>query len=192
MNSHAIPAVVLDTAESLLAPTDSLQHKPYMGEEVGEGFKKAMRRLTSTVTIITTSHRRERFGMIATAVSSVSADPPSIVIGVNHAASIFEPLMSRGRFAVNMLTCEDAHLINVFGGKIKGPERFNHGDWQDEDDLPSLSSSQTTLLCTVAKTMSYGSHELIIGIIEKVRIRDALAPLLWQDGKPAASIPLQS
>lgn len=180
-------SAAINAAQSLLAPDFPTPQQIFCGEETVAGFKKAMRRLTSTVTIITTAHRGERFGMVATAVSSVSAEPPSIVIGVNHSASLFEPLIGSGRFAVNMLECADASLIAIFGGQIKGQERFNHGQWIDADDIPSLASAQATLICTVAKTLTYGSHELIIGTIEHVRVKEAISPLLWQDGQPAHS-----
>ena len=51
-------------------------------------FRKAMRRLTSAVTVITTAHEDRRYGMTATAVTSVSADPPSLLICVNRSASL--------------------------------------------------------------------------------------------------------
>ncbi|WP_199154437.1 flavin reductase family protein [Chromobacterium sp. ASV23] len=151
------------------------------------GFKKAMRRLTATVSIITTGEQDQRFGMVATAVSSVSTEPPAVLICVNHSASMFHPLMRAGRFAVNMLTVESNPLVPVFSGKVKGQERFEYGDWTSLNGLPCLKNAQAVLCCAVVDTFTYGSHEIVIGQVKAVEVEDEISPLLWQDGKLAVS-----
>src|SRR5262245_34703660 len=106
-------------------------------------FKRAMRRLASTVTIITTADiNGHRYGMTATAVNSLTMDPPSLLICVNHNASIHAPLVGRGRFCVNVLTTEHEDLVSAFSGRLKGDERFTVGEWNDEDSgLPYLEGA---------------------------------------------------
>ncbi|RMP46198.1 Flavin reductase domain-containing protein [Pseudomonas amygdali pv. lachrymans] len=84
-------------------------------------FKKAMRRLTSTVTLVATEHEGTPYGMAATAVSSVCSDPPSILVCINHSASVYLPLLERGKFSVNLLQTGQAELVSVFGGAVNGP-----------------------------------------------------------------------
>jgi flavin reductase (DIM6/NTAB) family NADH-FMN oxidoreductase RutF len=150
-------------------------------------FRKAMRRLTSTVSIIATVGDGDYVGMVATTVNSLCSDPPAIVACVSRAASIFGPLMSRKRFSVNLLEARQANLIPIFSGQEKGAARFRYGQWEDIDGLPCLVDGQATLLCRLDGSFAYGSHDVIVGRIEAARVADQISPLLWQNGKPAVS-----
>jgi flavin reductase (DIM6/NTAB) family NADH-FMN oxidoreductase RutF len=70
----------------------------------------------------------------------------------------------------------------VFSGKIKGPERFKHGIWDHLDGVPILSDAQAAIICTLATTTEFGTHTIIIGKVDTVRIREDIDPLLYQDG----------
>ena len=59
-------------------------------------FKKGMRHLAASVTLITTRHRDLRGGLTATAVCSVSAEPPQILVCVNKTASAHDPIGEAG------------------------------------------------------------------------------------------------
>ena len=161
----------------MLAPRESLE----------KDFKQAMRRLCSTVSIIATNDGNERFGMVATSVNAVSTDPPAVLVCINHSASIFQPLLRRESFSVNMLMANQSDLVSVFSGKVKGPERFEHGAWADANQLPFLSNGQATLFCRLDGRFSYGGHEVLLGRVEATVIADKVTPLLWQDGKAAIS-----
>jgi flavin reductase (DIM6/NTAB) family NADH-FMN oxidoreductase RutF len=151
-------------------------------ENVAAGFKLAMRRLAATVTIVSTADDDGYHGLAATAVTSVSAEPPSILACINRSASPSEVLIKRGRFAVNILHAENAGLVPIFSGKIKGPERFNHGVWDHLDGVPVLTDAQAVIVCTLAQTMVFGTHTVVIGTVDAVRIREDIDPLIYQDG----------
>ncbi len=74
-----------------------------MGERFEADFRKAMRRLASAVTVISTAHDDRRHGMTATAVTSVSSAPPSLLACINRSASLHAPLLASRRFCVNIL-----------------------------------------------------------------------------------------
>jgi len=151
-------------------------------DNVGAGFKLAMRRLAATVTIVSTADDDGYHGLAATAVTSVSTEPPSILACINRSASPSEVLMKRGRFAVNILHAENAGLVPIFSGKIKGPERFSHGIWHHLDGVPVLSDAQAVIVCTLAETLVFGTHTVVIGTVDAVSIREDIDPLIYQDG----------
>ena len=62
-----------------------------------------MRHVAATVYAVTTGHGGNRFGILATAVSSLSFDPPSVLVCVNRSASLHGPLASAETFCVNVL-----------------------------------------------------------------------------------------
>jgi flavin reductase len=160
--------------------------------DLAEDFRKAMRQLVATVTIITSGDADNRAGMIATAVMSVSADPPSLAIGVNREAGVWQAIKGSGRFAVNLLSTQHAELVYPFSGQLQGEDRFALGDWQQHaSHTPFLVDAVVTLLCRVDGTLDYGTHTLFVGAVEEIRINDKAAdPLLWRDGGLANAVPL--
>ena len=156
--------------------------------EILPAFKLAMRRLAATVTIVTAGRDGQRFGIAATAVTSVTADPPTLLVCVNQGGSIHDIIAESGRYCVNILGTRHARLVNPFGGLVRGEARFGHGDWSlGADGVPYLDDAQASLFCAVRQTVAYGSHSIFIGEVQLVRLSDDIAPLLYQDGALAAS-----
>jgi flavin reductase (DIM6/NTAB) family NADH-FMN oxidoreductase RutF len=157
-------------------------------------FKRAMRRLASTVTIISTADADGgRHGMTATAVSSIAADPPSLLICVNHSASIHEPLTARGRFCVNVLTTQHEALVAAFSGKLKGDARFGVGEWRNEScGTPYLQDAQCNLFCDVDTVVPYGTHSIVIGRVSAVLVEERVFPLVYADGGLRSTLPLEA
>ena len=151
-------------------------------DNMAEGFKLAMRRLSATVTIVSTGDDEGYHGLAATAVTSLSTEPPAILACINRTASPFEKLLQRKRFAINILHTDNAGLVPIFSGKIKGPERFKHGVWDHLDGVPILGDAQAVIVCTLAQNMDFGTHTIIIGAVETIRIRADIDPLIYQDG----------
>ena len=94
-----------------------------------DALRQAMRRLTSAVCVVTTEHDGGRYGMTATSVTSVSLDPPSLLLCVNRLARLHDPLVRRGSFCVNILHADDSEIAQSFGGACAGEERFARGAW---------------------------------------------------------------
>lgn len=152
-------------------------------EQVNDGFKHAMRRLATTVALITSGQGENWAGMAATAVVSVCADPPTLLVAVNRTASIHPTLHAEKRFCVNLLSDRHRDLVGVFSGKKKGLERFETGAWvAGEDGLPVLGDALASLNCRTESTLDVGTHTLFIGRVENVINHDEIDPLVWVDG----------
>jgi flavin reductase (DIM6/NTAB) family NADH-FMN oxidoreductase RutF len=151
-------------------------------DNLADGFKLAMRRLSATVTIVSTGDEEGYQGLAATAVTSVCTEPPAVLACVNRSAGPSETLLQRQRFAINILHADNAALVPIFSGKIKGSERFRHGVWTHLENVPVLTDAQAVLVCTLAQTMDFGTHTILIGTVDAVRIREDIDPLIYQDG----------
>jgi flavin reductase len=88
-----------------------------MGDALEGDFRKAMRTLASAVSIVSTAHDDRRFGMTATAVCSLSMQPPTLLVCVNQSTSLHHPLLSAGRFCINILHADQDELARTFGRK---------------------------------------------------------------------------
>jgi flavin reductase (DIM6/NTAB) family NADH-FMN oxidoreductase RutF len=168
--------------------------KDTTGDVVAE-FKRAMRRLAATVTIISTTDKTgARHGMAATAVSSVSMDPPSLLVCINHSASIHGPLTTGKYFCVNVLTTEHEDLVSAFSGRLQGSDRFSVGRWYDDGptNAPYLDNAQCNLFCEIDSIVSAGTHSIVIAKVTAVRVAESIAPLVYTDGKLGGTQALQS
>lgn len=160
-------------------------------EELATSFRLAMRRLAATVTIITTNDGGVRHGMTATAVTSVCADPPSILFCVNQSASIHAPLKVGSQVCINLLKAAHTELSRVFSGKLEGEARFAHGKWDaGEYGVPYLADAQANIFGTVEMLMAYGTHSIYIARVTRAIVHPDVAPLVYQDGAYATAVPL--
>jgi flavin reductase (DIM6/NTAB) family NADH-FMN oxidoreductase RutF len=154
-------------------------------------FRAAMRRLAATVTIISTGTAGIRHGITATAVTSLSVDPPSLLVCVNRSGKIHQYLSESDRFCVNLLHSEQAALSEAFSGKLHPDERFMHGNWvEDGDGLPYLADAQANVFCNKVECMAYASHAIFIGEVARVEIADEIRPLIFSDGGYGRYLPL--
>jgi flavin reductase (DIM6/NTAB) family NADH-FMN oxidoreductase RutF len=146
-------------------------------------FRKAMRSLASTVSVISTADKAGRFGMTATAVCSLSIDPPAILICLNRSASLHQPLLGAGMFCVNVLHADQDALAQAFSRKDSG-DRFAWGNWKtDERGIPVLADAQASVFCDVNGNYNHGTHSIVIGAVHGVLARDQIHPVLYQDGQ---------
>jgi flavin reductase len=163
-----------------------------MDTNIETAFRAAMRRLAATVTVIsTTAENGLRHGMTATAVTSVSADPPAVLACVNRSAALHAQLGLGRRLCINLLHCSQQRLSEVFAGAMEGEPRFAVGDWRSDDaGVPYLADAQANIFCEIEALHAYGSHSVCIGRVTGVSCRVDVAPLVYQDGTYMCTGPL--
>lgn len=149
-------------------------------------FKKGMRHLAASVTLITTRHHGVRGGLTATAVCSVSAEPPQILVCVNKQASAHDPIGEAGFFCVNILSPLHRKIAERFAGMdgIEGDERFRDlGDWSTlTTGAPVLRGCPASFDCRLVTEVSAGTHTIYIGEIVDLTLDPAAPALIYADG----------
>lgn len=145
-----------------------------------DAFRAAMRHVAATVYAVTTGHSGGRYGILATAVSSLSFDPPSLLVCVNRSASLHAPLAEAETFCVNVLGLGNRDVAEQFASG-RGEDRFAVGQWDQWHDLPVLSSAQSSLICRRAHCHEYGTHSIFIGELVAAKHRADAAPLTYYD-----------
>lgn len=156
-------------------------------EELTQGMKQAMRRLAASVVVVSARDGDTRYAMAASAVTSLSMDPPSLLFCVNRSASIY-PMLAHGKhFCINVLSGSDSHeaLSVACSGAQKGESRFQIGDWREDPDTrtPFLGDSQASLICTIDGIHHYGTHAIIVGKVKRVHLHGEVYPLIYVDGR---------
>ena len=138
-----------------------------------------MRHVAATVHAVTTSHDGNSYGILATAVSSLSFDPPSLLACINREASLHDPMARAERFCVNVLGLGNRDVAEHFMKPI--PERFAVGDWIEEEGVPVLATAQSSMICTVADRHTFGTHTIFIGQLIAANHREDATPLTYFD-----------
>ncbi|MEE7476532.1 flavin reductase family protein [Methylobacterium hispanicum] len=144
-------------------------------------FKSAMRRFAASVNVITSIDGPTMNGMTATAVCSVSADPPSLLVIVNK-TNRSHPVISRsGAFAVNVLSSDQEELAAHFAAKT--PDPFADIDYRiGITGCPLICDADATLECEVVQETDYGTHTIFIGRIVTCDVTSK-TPLLYHEGR---------
>src|SRR5882757_5097305 len=149
-------------------------------------FKKGMRHLAASVTLITTCEGKLRGGLTATAVCSVSAEPPQILVCVNKTASAHDTIGKAGFFCVNILAPDHRKIAERFAGMdgVEGDERFKDmGDWSTlTTGAPVLKGCPVSFDCKLVTEVAAGTHTIYIGQIVDIALDAAAPALLYADG----------
>ena len=148
-----------------------------------DDFKKALQLWASGVSVVTTSS--EKFGiqgMTVTAFSSVSVNPPLVLVCINNAADTGEGIQESQCFAVNVLSSGQQDLSNQFAGGSNQQQRFENTDWKAGiTGAPILNNSLMSLDCKVVEKVLAGTHWIIIGEVQECVCRSG-DPLLYYRG----------
>jgi len=147
-------------------------------------FKRGMRHLASGVSLVTTAVDGHRFGLVATSVTSVSVDPPSVLCCINRSAGSFAAIERSGHFCINVLGQSLLPLAERFTLSKSGDERFEHDNWDVlSTGSPALQGALVNLDCVTAKTVIFGTHAIFIGEVKAVRVGQSPdKPLIYHDG----------
>jgi flavin reductase (DIM6/NTAB) family NADH-FMN oxidoreductase RutF len=150
-----------------------------------DAFKQGMRCLAAGVTIVTTLHDGQRNGLTATAVTSLSADPPQILVCVNRAAAAHDPIHRGSLMCVNVLAHVHQNLAARFAGQsgVFGEDRFGAGRWTTlSTGAPVLADALASFDCVVTERVQASTHTIFIGRVVGVRTRPKARPLVYASG----------
>lgn len=158
-------------------------------EELRACFKLAMRRFPAAVSVITSADQSRRHGMTATAVTSLSLDPPSLIACINRTTLLHDIMLLGRHFCVNVLRRDQAELSSAFSGAASAESRFGFGTWHcSPQGVLYLAEAQVNIFCRKVAAVPYGTHTIFIGEAEGVNVHDPIEPLIYQDAKYCFSV----
>ena len=158
-----------------------------------DDFRLAMRRLAGGVSIISAAGLDGPLGVTATAVVSLTAEPPSVLCCLNRSLALETVVKETGRFGVNMLRADHQDLAERFAGMhgARGSAKFEQGNWEIlPTDVPALSDSLVTFDCRVDSVLEVGTHSVFVGLIDDVFFGQSGDPLVYCNGNFSSLNPL--
>ena len=151
-----------------------------------DAFKLGMRQLAAGVSIVTTSRPQGRSGLTATAVCSVSAEPPQLLVCVHQDSETYEAIRETGVLCVNLLDMRHEGLARCFAGMTgkRGEARFAEGRWGTlQTGAPKLEDALAAFDCRIRDVLHSGSHCIFVARVLEVAAQPGGEPLLYMDGQ---------
>ncbi|MCC7048884.1 MAG: flavin reductase [Alphaproteobacteria bacterium] len=148
-----------------------------------EAFVAAMRRAATGVTVVATDGAGGRHGCTVSAMSSVSADPPTLLVCVHQKSPVARAIATNRVFSVRLLGADHRQVSEVFAGRVRTEigSKFACGLWgRLQTGAPVLADAPAAFDCQVADTVVAGSHLVVIGRVVATRSDAAAeAPLVY-------------
>jgi 3-hydroxy-9,10-secoandrosta-1,3,5(10)-triene-9,17-dione monooxygenase reductase component len=144
-------------------------------------FRSVMAAYPTGVTIVTAGAGDLLCGMAANSFTSVSLDPPLVLVCSQHGARTAEAAKLSGRFAIHLLGSDQVEAVRSFVGR-DAPRFSATAHTLDEHGTPILDQWIGLLVCRLDRIVDAGDHEILIGEVERCE-RQVHPPLLFHDSR---------
>ena len=145
-------------------------------------FLEGMSRAATSVTIVTTDGPGGRAGVTVSAMSSVSADRPALLVCVHRASPARAAIKANGSLCVNLLRDDQSDISDRFAGRDKtvGGDKFQGASWRRlATGAPALDEALVSFDCTVMKAFDWGTHTVFIADVVDTEVADEGRPLIY-------------
>lgn len=148
-------------------------------------FKNAMSAVAGAVVMVTTYVDDRPWGLTISSCCSVTADPPQILISLRSDTVSCREVTRAGGFGLSVLSSDQRPVAEL--GAAVGTPKFVEDYCEGDDDVrtgPPIAGALCHLSCSVSGSFVVGDHTLIVGHVDRVRLRGhthAADPLLYFD-----------
>jgi flavin reductase len=133
-----------------------------MREVASQEYRDAMACLGAAVNIVTTDGSGGRAGFTASAVCSVTDNPPTLLVCINRTSSAYASVRANGVVCVNVLSGQHQELSQLFGGKVPAEARFAAAAWSAlETGAPVLADGAVSFDCRIVDVANVGTHDVL-------------------------------
>jgi flavin reductase (DIM6/NTAB) family NADH-FMN oxidoreductase RutF len=147
-----------------------------------EQFLIAMRYLAASVSVVSAKDSNGKlYAMTASSVTSLTIEPPSILVCVNKNASIHAALQPGSEMCINILSNAQQDISNLCSSKDSDIKRFDNDYW-NKDEAPFLKDAQSNIFVQVDEIVGYHSHSIIISKVLSVKNAESFNTLIYADG----------
>lgn len=145
-----------------------------------ETYRDGMASLAAAVNLIATDGPGGLAGFTATAVTSVTDDPPTLLVCLNRTSSATPAVLANKVLCVNALAPGHQTVSSLFGGKTPMAERFASAEWtKGKTGAPVLNDALVSFDCIISEMVEVGTHFILMCRVVDVRANDCEAALVY-------------
>jgi flavin reductase (DIM6/NTAB) family NADH-FMN oxidoreductase RutF len=150
-----------------------------------EQLRLAMRAWSSGVTVVTAAHDGEQHGMTVSSFTSVSLEPPMIIISLHTESRTHRLVHAAGAFAVSILAADQREISDRFAGRaVEDEDRFlGIGTETLVTGAPALVDAIARIDCRVVQIISAGMNTIFLAEVVAARGDGEGLPLVYHNRK---------
>jgi len=146
------------------------------------GLKEVMRLFPQGVTVVTAMAGSKPYGITVSAFTSVSLDPPLVLISISKDSSVHQALLNSKGFAVNLLADNQSQVSDRFAGRDEVSNRFEGvGFVAGVTGSPIIKGARAVVECRIWKVYDGGDHSLLIGEVVRAEKLSSKLPLVFYE-----------
>ena len=150
-----------------------------MDNDIQSGLKQAMRAYPQGVTVVTTDSNGPK-GITVSSFTSVSLDPPLVMVSIAKGSAMHDLLRGAKSFAVNFLADDQKSVSDRFAGRTHAKEKFEGLKFSKGiTGSPVISGARAVLECTLWKAYEGGDHSVLIGEVISAKTLNSKRPLVY-------------
>ena len=144
-------------------------------------FKNALASWASGVTVLTTEHEGQVYGITASSFSTLSMDPLLVLVCIQNGNHLERMVPASGKFAVSVLASDQGAVSNHFAvsGRDPGPELDGFETFTDQTGCPIVTGSIAHLDCELESVLPGGDHVIALGRVVGAASDPKKEPLLY-------------
>lgn len=149
-----------------------------------ELLRLAMRRFASGVTVVTAGTDERQAGITVSAFTSISLDPPIVMVAVNTGSSAAPIILEAEHFAIHILSREQEELSERFAQTLPWPQKIGNAAWRaGRSGAPVIADTDTVLDCVLVRSLVFGTHTVMFGRVVEIAMKPDVpeTPLLYYD-----------
>lgn len=143
-------------------------------------FRETLGHLATGVTVVTAHGTDGPVGMAANSVTSVSLDPPLVLLCAAHSSSTWPLIRATGGFCINVMAEHHADLCRRFAAK--GTDRFAGVSWEQRPSGPAFTDAVAWVECRIRQEHEAGDHVIVVGEVTDLAVGGSTDPLIFFKG----------
>ena len=150
--------------------------------DIQEKFRTAMRGFFASVSVMALKNSNGFFAITVSSVTSISLDPPSLLVCINKDSRIHSELLEGKLVSINLLTKDQQHISEKCSNSLLEGERFDQEYW-DIENTPIVKNAQANFLCKISNMIDHGTHSILLLDVQDVEHLDEINTLSYINGK---------
>lgn len=143
-------------------------------------YRALMGRLATGVTVVACGAPERPQAMTANSVTSVSLEPPLLLVCVRNRSRWLPRLLEHGRFSVNVLGAGQRDVSRRYAGQCATDDE---PDWRSDEGVPVLADASAAFTCRVQATHAAGDHTIVVGLVERMHGAGDASALVFLQGR---------
>ena len=149
-------------------------------DDIKSGLKHVMRVYPQGVTVATTQLPGGPTGITVSSFTSVSLEPPLVLISIAKSSALHDPFRDAKHYAINFLADDQKSVSDRFAGRTQARDRFEGIQFtRGATGSPVIAGARATIECRAWRVYEGGDHSILVGEVVAAKTLNSKRPLVY-------------